>query len=77
MKTIKTFASALGGYSYRVTADSKSANLQERSPGSNSWRTGRTMARADFDAAAERVGLFDSRANSDNPAVVRAWISAA
>lgn len=67
-RTIKTFTSAFGGFSYRVTSNGQEVHLQRRAAGTESFRTFHTMNAAEWEKAAEKHGIFDPY--NDNPAAL-------
>ena len=68
-RTIKTFTTALGGYSYRVTSNGEKVNLQRRAAGTSTFRTFHSMTAAEWEEAAERYGIYDPY-HGDNPATL-------
>jgi hypothetical protein len=63
--------SAFGGYVYRVLANESAVAIQQSFQGST-WRTVKTLTRAEFDEFADSVGLYD--AYDQNPAKLARFV---
>jgi hypothetical protein len=66
MKIILDYNVAFGGYCYRVTANKQFAHIQEMTPRSNRFVTRAKLSRAQFDALADKLDLYN--VHDQNPA---------
>ena len=67
--TIKTYTTAFGGYSYRVTSDGATVHLQRRAAGTVAFRTFYSMSVEAWEKVADAHGIFDIY-GGDNPAIL-------
>lgn len=67
-RTIKTYATAFGGYSYRVTSDGATVHFQRRAAGTRAFRTFYVMTSQAWESAAETYGIYDMY--GDDPAAL-------
>ena len=67
-RTIKTYTSAFGGYSYRVTTNGATVHFQRRAAGTSTFRTFYCMSVGAWEKAAETYGIYDMY--GDDPAAL-------
>jgi hypothetical protein len=56
-RTIQSYDTSFGGEAWRATSNGEQVNIQKCT--ASSWRTVRTMTRADYDKHAEKWGMAD------------------
>lgn len=57
-RTIKTYTTAVGGYSYRVTSDGATVHIQYRAAGTSTFRTFHVMTMKEWKKYTESYGMF-------------------